>query len=1277
MKRLVLLLVALIPAAAFAQVATVVGPRDAASSPGAPAAPGADLGPDADPALPAVCLAMTSPSPLQAAVQLAAPVNRAIAAGPRMQRLKTLTFDRRPGAVLKAWAPQSKAPADPSDPPKPKKKPEEEKLDQELEAFQRAVALGQWPAVRAYLRSLAPIEAAAGYTQMLRSLSAAPVDPSVMMLQQRGVQIPPAVVERHVFHTDDLIGLAGCAPGALSKEHVRLLGAMLRQALADGVVIEHVVARLQAEAARPPAQAILTRRQAARLLAEAGQLIAVGKFLPEPDEALKDKDLEALNLLARHYLERHAQDKKSPFLDKAWEATLAILALDGPRDEKEQAVRRAVELAPRVKEELGQAWLDQSYTRFPDRGMDILATLGSMVARGIQSSPHDTAFRLQGLLLQKTAVEALLKAAPARADEWSPTLTLLAANWLKEADYSRQYDRTTGYGARMRRDYYGNFYFFNPDDDAQQQQTMMMRQQGLPLAVTTPDVLRGAPSDAWLKRVDAGVAPKIAYVLAQLYLKLADEEKAFPHVEALAATHPDQAKELIKEFLRVWTRNHDPNADKNMYRNSYIYFFGFEQRAESIPLTRSKQERNLLELGGWVRRIRALKLGDVDEDMLAKAFTACHSSAEVYRTEAIEQVFGPLGQLQPKTLASLAQTMRGNLASIWRTPAEQEKKKTKRKQKDIEAEVRRGYEVALATVENGLGKFPDHWALLCAKAALLHDQATYEQDLAKSSGFSGRRAQAFALFQKSAERYRALVATRALPEDEETTQVYDLWFYASLGAVDLNQITEERQPDWKQPALIRRAIAGLPGEAVKRHMDKFANALFTRLSSAKPQIKFRYLKGGFEVVDADHKLAAEARKVYDYYKDLVTEIKLDAAVDGPTAVGHGQPFGLFVNLRHTRDIERESGGFGRYLQNQNSLSFSYNYGRPTADYRERFETAAKEALKEQFEVVSVTFQSENVHSRAYQDYGWRVTPYAYILLKPRGPQVDKVPPLRIDLDFLDTSGYVVIPIESPAVPIDCTTARPEPRPLRNLQVVQTLDERQADKGKLLLEIKALGTGLVGPLDELLAVDVPGFEVVKTDDNGVLVSKFDEDSESIAVVSERNWTVALQARDGLAQLPKQFHFASAKVPVQETTYQRYVDADVQKVDQVVSLERDYGRRGWGWQLWAAVGGVGFLILAAAAGYVLFRRGRRSRHRVTLPANLTPFTVIDLLTRARGSARLTDAQRAESARVLAELEAHYFGSEPNGHAPNLRTVAEQWLFAIQDGATPQNASRISRP
>ena len=112
-------------------------------------------------------------------------------------------------------------------------------------------------------------------------------------------------------------------------------------------------------------------------------------------------------------------------------------------------------------------------------------------------------------------------------------------------------------------------------------------------------------------------------------------------------------------------------------------------------------------------------------------------------------------------------------------------------------------------------------------------------------------------------------------------------------------------------------------------MSRFANALFTRLNAVKPSVKVRYLKGGFEIV-GDHPQAHDARKVYDYYKDLVTEIKLDAVVDGSDVVGHQKPFGVFVNIRHTREIERESGGFGRYLQNQNNSGYLLLQLRPAA-----------------------------------------------------------------------------------------------------------------------------------------------------------------------------------------------------------------------------------------------------------------------------------------------------------------------------------------------------------
>ena len=182
-------------------------------------------------------------------------------------------------------------------------------------------------------------------------------------------------------------------------------------------------------------------------------------------------------------------------------------------------------------------------------------------------------------------------------------------------------------------------------------------------------------------------------------------------------------------------------------------------------------------------------------------------------------------------------------------------------------------------------------------------------------------------------------------------------------------------------------------------MSKFANNLFTRMNPIKPEIKFRYLRGGFQIV-GDHPRAWEARNLFDYYKDLVNEIKLDVLIDGSDVVGHKTPFGVYVRLVHTTEIEREAGGFGKYVQNQNNARFAFNYGRPTEDYRDKFQQTVNQALSEHFEVLNVTFEGpKTMRSRPDAQPGWRVTPYAYVLLKARGPEVDRIPPIKLDLDW--------------------------------------------------------------------------------------------------------------------------------------------------------------------------------------------------------------------------------------------------------------------------------------
>src|SRR5262245_54882058 len=184
--------------------------------------------------------------------------------------------------------------------------------------------------------------------------------------------------------------------------------------------------------------------------------------------------------------------------------------------------------------------------------------------------------------------------------------------------------------------------------------------------------------------------------------------------------------------------------------------------------------------------------------------------------EAIERGFGPVEALKPKTLAGLAQKMRENLGGLWRRPAEQKDKKTNRQQKDIEAEVMRGYAVARGVVDDAQKKFPTDWSLQLAKATIAHDENNFRQELTKTTSFGPARVAAMAEFQKAAELYAA--KAREMPEEDLTATVYEHWYYASLGASDLGQVKEDQQPMLNQQPLIRAALQKLPGELAEKHL---------------------------------------------------------------------------------------------------------------------------------------------------------------------------------------------------------------------------------------------------------------------------------------------------------------------------------------------------------------------------------------------------------------------------------------------------------------------------
>lgn len=1124
-----------------------------------------------------------------------------------------------------------------------KKKAEEEaaakaaeakQIEEEMTTLQRNVTLGDWAAVKAYYATLTDAERKAGYERMLHSLQQGPSKkPNVPQQGQ-------PYLEKNRFSPADVLGLAEVRGAKLEKAELDKLGQILRQALDQGHQVDGFLAEIGPRVGGDGFA--LDRRQLALALAAANELVRMGDWLPPFEEAETANDREGLNLLSRHYLAQYAIDKKTDWLVKAWRVTQSALAAgDVSEEAKTEALQRAVDIAPKIQKDLGAAWLDESFTARPERGMEILASIGTSASQALAAKPMDVDGRTRLLELQTTAAKALLAAAPERADSWSRELTMLAHNWLREAQVTYQFDKSTSLGPRMQRDTYGNFFFWDPD----QQQF----QGGVPQTIKIAKILEIRPDDAWLARVESTLRPKVDMVSAQLLLKVGEEAKAFPYIEGIAGTYPKPAQELVDEFLRVWAKNHDPNQNTN--RNQYVYFYGFEERANSIPLTRSKQERNLRELGEWLGRLRKLPV-EIDQDLVASAFSAAHGKAEVYRLETIESLFGSIDALDPKTLAALLERMRVNLAEVWNDPAVQKDAKTNRGQQDIRAEVLRGYELAGATVARAIEAQPTSWRLLLVKGSLEHDENDYRATLTKDTQFTGRRKEALATLEKSVAQYCAGV--EELERDDETTEAFVTWFYAALGAVDLKNVTHERQLASAEIPKIKAALRAIPGERGERHVASFANAIFTRMGSAAPAVKYRYVREGLAIV-GDHDLAAEAQKLFDYYQDLVTEIQLRATIDGPDRVGHGSPFGLRVDIRHTGAIERESGGFAKYLQNQNANNFGFNYGRPLEDYRDKFEEVARVALNEHFEVLSVTFNEPNARSKADAEYGWRVTPYAYVLLKARGPQIDRVPPLRLDLDFLDTSGYAVLPIESSILAIDARDEDGDARPYEQLALTQTLDERQAKDGKLLLEVKANAHGLLPPLADLVDVAPAGFDVVKVDDRGTSVVKLEE--EGSAVAAERLWTVHLAAKPGQTTLPTTFTFPSPKVETKTQERFRYVDADLASVEPTVTLERVYGEKSRAWMWWTA----GVVALLAAAIWWLRRSAKPAAaapSRFQVPEAPTPFNVIGLLRDIQRNDGLAPDARTNLAADIDRLERHYFGDE-RATEPDLRGVAQTWV------------------
>jgi hypothetical protein len=539
----------------------------------------------------------------------------------------------------------------------------------------------------------------------------------------------------------------------------------------------------------------------------------------------------------------------------------------------------------------------------------------------------------------------------------------------------------------------------------------------------------------------------------------------------------------------------------------------------------------------------------------------------------------------------------------------------------------------------------------------------------KLTEYVSLRDEAFRSYAKAGELYAAKVPDMA--KGQWTIEPYQMWFIVMLGASDLQQLTRaaaRSDPGLKQ---IGDAMGALPGEAAEGHLLKFGQMLSDLLKQVPANMKQRFLSAGLQVVGTDHPGARVAQQALKNYEELLDEVQLRVTVDGPTRVGHTLPFGMILSLEHTRQLGRESGGFGRYVQNASQQRSGMMMVAPSPQsrgtLRDDFSKNIHAALDETFEVISITFQDGSARAMDLPREGWQETPLAYVLLRAKEAAVDRIPSIQIDMDFSDTAGQVVLPVRSQVQPLDSKDAAAPPRPCADLALSFTMDEREWREGRVVVEVSAKARGVIPPHPQLFDFTQPGFDC-EVSDNGLSITEFVSSGKSLAAQADRNWQFTYKRKKDLrGDAVLKFPVIRSGIITTNTEYKHYQEADLVTLDSKTALAGVTlaSTTSSGLQTGGIV--LGLAVLAGAAVLIVRSRGRRQHVAVaglSLPEQITPFSVVAFLRRIQQDSdfRFSESDRAALRSQIGEIEAAFFrNGQPQDGAVNLEAIARKWLHA----------------
>jgi hypothetical protein len=1181
----------------------------------------------------------------------AAPETKGLAS--EIARMK---FDRTPEALFQAVKSQQAGAALP-----------------EAERFRIAVLLGDWEAVGRTLKALPAPDAKRAYSRLLEALSGSSQSAAQFYQQgqqpsgrpdmfpedgdgEAGAKQPGAIAKRSLLLSDDFYAILAAAPADLDASHLPQVSALVKIAIGPAGkkdFLEHLEKGLRGYGGSTPEG----RKLAAQLLSSLDWIADAAPYLPLQRSDWEQADTLSLVLALEHFTQTGIQQRDERQLKRAAELCAFMMQTSrfGSNDRGlfRQATDRFVKLLPALGKEEAEQLIRENFLTQPAILNDLILALGESG----QQAQHSQDINLRGQSLATQS--SLLRVLAGRKSALPESVSVLVMNWLTEAESTYRSGVVKPFEEEPE-----NPFIYRPPSYYQR------RNQA---KVITPDIiLANAPSAALIKRLNQGLAQRVNLTLLKVNLMDPKEPATLDALSAYLKEHPGQEKELCQDYLAAWVKKRSvPPEDPNIIRmrNLGYNISRQQQSGGGIPLTRLRQNKNVAEYRDLLTALRALSPEPITPASVVQGFMTIHSGAEVYRAGDIEAIFGPAEKMNRSELMQLVTGMRTKLREQWQDPKAQQEAGTNRTEQEAKDEVSRGYKTALDLVKRGLSDTNADWQQFIVRGQLFFDAAEFEfARQVKLTHYVNLRDEAFGSYRKAAQIYAAKVPE--LARGQWTLEPYQMWFFVMLGASDLSQLTRAAARSDPGLAQIGDAMRALPGDAAEGHLQKFGEMLGSLLPQVPANMRQRFLSAGLQVVGENHPSAKVAQASLKNYQELLDEAQLRVTVDGPTRVGHGQPFGVILSLEHTRQIARESGGFGKYLQNASGQK-QMGFGMPGAqvNYRDNFTKNIHAALDETFDVVSVTFPDASVRAIDLPREGWQETPMAYVVLRAKEAAVDRIPSIQLDMDFSDTSGQVILPVRSQVQPIDAKDAVAGPRPCPDLALTFTMDEREwAREGRVVIEVAAKGRGVIPAHAQLFDFAQDGFDVEVTD-NGLSITEFVSDGTAKQAHADRNWQFTYKRKKDLrADAVLKFPAVKSGITAASVEYQHYQDADLIKLTAQQAAAGVPLKTAVNTGLHTAM--LVLVLAAAAAGVFLLRRSRRRQPQaaaaaLALPAHITPFSVVAFLRRVEreSNGRLDESARHSLKTQIEEIESAFFkGSAAPAGAPDLEAVARKWWQAV---------------